>query len=89
MSVLVNLIYEDEKIAHQIHVPFCFLELVTTVEELERYYIEHDTTGYAIIDRQNVGYVAHYKAVQHPHAKEAAEAERDRLNKEYREEMGK
>lgn len=63
------------------------LELVTPVEELERYYIEHDSTGYAILDRQNVGYVAHFKEVQHPHAKEAAEAERDRLNAEHRKEQ--
>lgn len=63
------------------------LELVTPVEELERYYIELDSTGFAIIDRQNVGYVAHFKAVQHPNAKAAAEAERDRLNAEYRKEQ--
>lgn len=63
------------------------LELVTPVEELERYYIEHDSTGFAIVDRLNVGYVAHFKAVQHPHAKEAAEAERDRLNAEHRKEQ--
>lgn len=65
---------------------FFWLKLVTPVEEIERYYIEHDTTGFAIVDRLNVGYVAHFKAVQHPHAKEAAEAERDRLNAEYRKE---
>lgn len=65
-----------------------YLELLTSVEEMERYYIEHDTTGFAIVDRLNVGYVAHFKAVQHPHAKEAAEAERDRLNEEFGKEMG-
>lgn len=72
------------------NVHWCFdaayLELVTPVEEIERFYIENDTTGFAIVDRQNVGYVAHFKAVQHPHAKEAAEAECKRLNNEYRKE---
>lgn len=69
------------------YVDAVYFQLVTPVKERERYYIEHDSMGYAIIDRQNVGYVAHFKAVQHPNAKEAAEAERDRLNAEYRKEQ--
>lgn len=81
---LVKVRSEDgrEKLSH-----WWYLEIVTPVEELEYFYIKHDTTGFAIVDRLNMCYVAHFKAVQHPHAKEAAEAERDRLNAEYRKEQ--
>ena len=84
MSVLVHLIYEDEKTALQIHVPFCFLELVTPVEELEPYSVG-ETTDYFSVDKDNEEVSLYWKA-RHPHAKEAAEAECKKLNEEYRKE---
>ncbi len=87
MSVLVNLIYEDEKIAHQIHVPFYFLELVTPVEELEPYSVRESDAFDIVRDGKIVMTIPfteddYYTFEQ---AKAAAEADRDRLNAEWRE----
>lgn len=64
-----------------------FLELVTPVEELEPYSVKetmsHD--GWQIV-RDGLP-LAIYDSQRHPYAKAAAEAERDRLNAEYRKEQ--
>lgn len=65
------------------------LELVTPVEELEPYFVAPSsiTDAWRIVDTRIGATVATiFKA--HPHAKAAAEAERDRLNAEWRKEMG-
>ena len=64
--------------------PVC-LKLVTPVEDLEPYFIEEISNGYKLMKR-NGKQLANYWE-DHPHAKEAAEAERDRLNAEYRKEQ--
>lgn len=68
-----------------------FLELLTPVEELAPYYIEETEYEYCITimigERKDTP--ATYHKRMHPRAKEAAEAERDRLNAEYRKEMEK
>ena len=63
-----------------------FLELVTPVEELEPYIVVDAHTHWDVADK-NMKTVAMYSKGNHPHAKEAAEAERDRLNAEYRKEQ--
>lgn len=64
--------------------PICFLELVTPVEEIEPYSVETCQYGYTVNKGELI--LATYNDETHPHAKEAAEAERDRLNAEYRKE---
>jgi hypothetical protein len=64
----------------------CFLELVTPMEELEPYSVEKDDWEYVVFDRARKVDVCRF-AVAHPNAKAAAEAERDRLNKEWRKEQ--
>ena len=68
-------------------VPWYHLQLITPVEELEPYSVvetmSHD--GWQIV-RDGLP-LAIYDARRHPHAKAAAEAERDRLNAEYRKEQ--
>lgn len=59
-----------------------FLELVTPVEELEPYFVFEDATSWQV--KKGNSLCARYGKATHPHAKEAAEAERDRLNAEYR-----
>ena len=63
-----------------------YLELVTPVEELEPYSVVDAHTHWDVADK-NMKTVATYSKMCHPHAKEAAEAERDRLNEEYRKEQ--
>lgn len=64
--------------------PACHLELITPVEEREPYSVKetmsHD--GWQIV-RDGLP-LAIYDSQRHPNAKAAAEAERDRLNAEYR-----
>ena len=69
-------------------VPPCYLELVTPVEEIEPYFVSDDDYEYCVFDRRTKMTVCRFD-MSHPHPKEAAEAERDRLNAEYRKEMGK
>jgi hypothetical protein len=69
-----------------------YLELVTPVEELEPYYVEQSThkTYWEVWRRDSKDgdtRVVTYKNDYHPNAKAAAEAERDRLNAEYRKEQ--
>lgn len=62
-----------------------YLELVTPVEELEPYRVDHNQYGWHVEKDGEI--LATYNDERHPHAKEAAEAERDRLNSEYRKEQ--
>lgn len=87
MSVLVHLFYEDKEIARQISVPFCFLELVTPVEEREPYSVEEAPTHWDVAADKGMKTVAMYSKGYHPNAKAAAEAECKRLNEEYRKEQ--
>lgn len=64
-----------------------YLELVTPVEELERYVVEPSDVAYFIVDKKHERgeqNVVMYMFAFHPHAKAAAEAECARLNEEYR-----
>lgn len=66
-------------------VPTCFLELVTPVEELEPYKLIDSPKTYNIVRDSAMVMTIHKKS--HPNAKAAAEAERDRLNAEWRKEQ--
>ena len=76
---------QDGFIGH-ITVDAAYLELVTPVEEFEPYSVvdAHTHWDVAVKDMKTI---ASYSKVHHPHAKEAAEAERDRLNAEWRKEQ--
>lgn len=63
----------------------CKLELVSPVEEREPYSVVDAHTHWDVADK-NMKTVAMYSKGNHPNAKEAAEAERDRLNAEHRKE---
>lgn len=63
-------------------------ELVTPVEELEPYTIREYEDHYAV-EKDGAMYSTFFKGSYHANAKAAAEAECDRLNAEYRKEMGK
>lgn len=65
--------------------PACHLELVTPAEELEPYSIETCQYGYTVNKGELI--LATYNDENHPHAKEAAEAECARLNAEWRKEQ--
>ena len=74
----------------ELRVNVAFLKLVTPVEELEPYYVKDDGTHYVVgmrPEQPEIVYLAEYSKDLHPHAKEAAEAERDRLNAEHRKEQ--
>lgn len=70
-----------------------YLELVTPVEERVRYRVgDFPTNNEWCVWKDSLSkteVVSSYKIDTHPHAQAAAEAERDRLNKEHRKEMGK
>lgn len=63
----------------------CFLEMVTPRELLSRYYIKSESSGYAVMDRDSLGFVAYFSKPQHPLAKEAAQLECSRLNAMHKE----
>lgn len=63
-----------------------YLELVTPVEELEPYSVSENIHGWVVFKDNPGTVVANYNNI-HPHAKEAAEAERDRMNAEHRKEQ--
>lgn len=65
---------------------FIFLKLVTAKEELEPYSVTYDNKFYHINKHGEEASIAVYSEARHPNAKAAAEAERDRLNAEYRKE---
>ena len=79
-TVLVE--YKGEIISMQA----CHLELVTPVEELEPYFVMELKGAYGVYNTrfQPETEACHFYTDMHPHAKEAAEAECDRLNAEYR-----
>jgi hypothetical protein len=64
----------------------CYLELVTPVEELEPYIIREYADFYAV-EKDGAQYSIFFKGSYHDNAKKAAEAERDRLNAEWRKEV--
>ena len=67
-----------------------FLELVTPVEELEPYYVEDVGNAWVVRKPEPSDMYstqAWFSKERHPHAKAAAEAERDRLNAEHRKEQ--
>lgn len=59
-----------------------YLELVTPVEELEPYRVDHNQYGWHVEKDGEI--LATYNDERHPNAKEAAEAECARLNAEHR-----
>lgn len=59
------------------------LELVTPVEDLKPYSVTYDDKFYHIHKHGEAASIAVYSEARHPHAKAAAEAERDRLNAEW------
>lgn len=63
-----------------------YLELITPVEELERYGIAENLHGWIVYKDNPGNVVANFNNI-HPHAKEAAEAECARLNAEHRKEQ--
>lgn len=63
-----------------------FLELVTPVEELEPYEVKEFKETIQVRVRNTPVMLASFDKECHPNAKAAAEAERDRLNAEYRKE---
>lgn len=73
------------------YLPAVYIELVSPVEELEPYFVMELKGGYGVYNTrfQPETEACHYWNEMHPHAKEAAEAERDRLNAEHRKGMGK
>lgn len=66
-----------------------YLELVTPVEELEPYFVMELKGAYGVYNTrfQPETEACHFFTDMHPHAKESAEAERDRLNAEHRKEQ--
>jgi hypothetical protein len=67
----------------------CFLELVTPVEELERYVVEPGDIAWFVVDKKHESgelNVVMYMNT-HPNPKAAAEAECKRLNAEWRKEL--
>ena len=67
------------------HAMFFWLKLVTPVEELEPYKLIDSPNTYNIVRASAMVMTIHKKS--HPNAKAAAEAERDRLNAEWRKEQ--
>ena len=63
-----------------------YLKLVTPVEELEQYSVEEATVQF-LVKKDGKRVVSQFCKLYHPNAKEAAEAERDRLNAEWRKEQ--
>ena len=63
-----------------------FFKLVTPVEELEPYSVG-ESTDYFSVDAKDGNEISCYWKDSHPNAKAGAEAERDRLNAEYRKEQ--
>ena len=64
-----------------------YLELVTPVEELEPYEVTESSDYYGVDKDDLEVEAAIFWKKSHPNAKAAAEAERDRLNAEYRKEL--
>lgn len=89
-------VHEDEKFNSSVEItrenskpvyiaPICFVELVTPVEELEPYELV-ETTDYWSVEKENDELCLFWKK-HHPHAKETAEAECEKLNAEWKKEQ--
>ena len=72
---------EEQSVIHA-----CNLELITPIEELEPYEIAENIYGWIVFKDTPGNVVANFNK-NHPHAKEAAEAECARLNAEHRKEQ--
>ena len=82
----VHFLFDGEDPDEEWHATYLpFIELVTPVEELEPYIVVDAHTHWDVADK-NMKTVAMYSKGNHPHAKEAAEAECARLNAEWRKE---
>lgn len=77
---------QDPDSLHSKDVEAVFFQLVVPVEELEPYFVAYDDKFYHVHKKGEAAALAVYYEAKHPHAKEAAEAERDRLNAEHRKE---
>jgi hypothetical protein len=62
-----------------------YLELIDPVEELEPYFVAYDDKFYHVHKKGEDAALAVYYETKHPHAKEAAQAECDRLNAAWKE----
>ena len=81
-------VYDPLDEENSYYVPAHSLELVTPVEKLEPYCVRKYSTFYAVEKYNNhKDRPATYDIYFHQNAKAAAEAERDRLNEEYRKEQ--
>lgn len=80
-DVFIKVLTED---GHEMMAPWFMLKLVTPVEELEPYKLVDSPNTYNIVRDSATVMTIHKKS--HPNAKAAAEAERDRLNAEFRKE---
>jgi hypothetical protein len=81
----VYFFFDGEDPEQEWHAAFLpFIELVTPVEELEPYKLIDSPNTYNIVRDSAMVMTIHKKS--HPNAKAAAEAERDRLNAEWRKE---
>ena len=81
----VDIFYKDASDAFSVH--FSNLELITPIEELEPYEVTESTDYFAVSHRVTGDAVSTFWKEWHPNPKEAAEAERDRLNAEHRKEQ--
>lgn len=91
-------VVKDEDSNHQVlvrtqdgrekYIRFCYLQLITPVEELKPYYIDEYPNTCKLMKRDGgkLYKLADYWDT-HPRFKAAAEAERDRLNEEWRKEQ--
>lgn len=71
-----------------IYYPVCHLELISPVEERERYSVHHSTAGiWQVIDTKDNGIISNYVDHRHPNARKSAEIEASRLNSEWRKEQ--
>ena len=83
----VHFLFDGEDPDEEWHATYLpFIELVTPVEELEPYSVVDAHTHWDVADK-DMKTVATYSKGFHPNAKAAAEAERDRLNAEWRKEQ--
>jgi hypothetical protein len=92
-------VVEDEDANHRVlvetqdgrnkYIMFCYLELVTPVEELEPFEVYHRPSEWCVIKTANDLIASIYNVDIHPNAKAAAEAECARLNAEWGKEMEK
>lgn len=91
-------VVKDEDSNHQVlvrtqdgrekYIRFCYLQLVTPVEEVMPYSVSENLYGWVVFKDTPGNVVANFNNT-HPNAKAAVEAECGRLNAEYRKEMGK